>query len=420
MNGEDQFSYLQSISATLAHCYDWLISSTFDLVIENPNFNSELHVSDIVTLWCIHGTADRNHAFAMLVNYILNGLAENVKSIHLVSFDYRFHGKSIRDFAEQVRDKIRHHSSEEGIRNVVLMGHSRGGLVAAYFTEYLAREISINVKAVFALGAPFGGSAWALWLLTKFSDSVEEMQIGSAFLRALNTRIKVSDIPYFYFAAAKDGLVTLDSSTVEGQEARRIIIADSAHVSMMRSESLFSQFLIRLNQLSCMLHASSLASTSSAVQPVMLNEDGTQDESFQIVDVTVPTLQDAIQRLNEYTGKLKAKYHLWSAQNKIQILEILLAKLTHIQEGERGLEYSEADTVGAYIRAFLNDAFDGKEQKNQDILNAPLNPLTSFFGVNASTRLFMEKIINDFLTCPIAKPLLCLDMGERRESIKLD
>ena len=191
----------------LVHAGSWVrgLFRTEDTTYVNPNYSKDENTIEY-SIYCIHGTADTSLAFEKIVSRLLenkpgessNWLPKLVSKIHLLTFNGRLLGETIPAYAEQLKNKI--HKNKD--KHIILFGHSRGGLVAAEFTEDLAAEIGVTVQGVLTFGSPFGGSPLAALPFT-LSRSVEEMKPGSEYLselRALMTR-KEERQKYFYFEA---------------------------------------------------------------------------------------------------------------------------------------------------------------------------------------------------------------------------
>lgn len=191
-----------SLTHAIRHCGLWLISSRSDKVFNNPNFDPQCEQP--TTIYCIHGTADRSECFRLLAQRLQGELPPSIKSIHLVSFHHRARGVGIGHFAKQLRDKIQ----ANGDQRVLLMGHSRGGLVAAHYAEKYAQDSEVQVDAVIPISAPFRGSYLATKVMGWLSRSVNQMRSQSGFLSTLNQRVKQSSIPYYYFGAKNDRVVS--------------------------------------------------------------------------------------------------------------------------------------------------------------------------------------------------------------------
>ena len=130
------------------HIALWMTSGFGDIVYENPNFNG--NDANRIDIYCVHGTADRSASFSLVARRLIREVPDNVASIRLVSFEGRAQGNGIHYFASQLVAKIQANQHS----NVMLMGHSRGGVVVA-LADILATEKGIKVHAVFPISAPF-------------------------------------------------------------------------------------------------------------------------------------------------------------------------------------------------------------------------------------------------------------------------
>lgn len=194
-----------STRGMFSHCFYWLTSKSGDYIYDNPDYVKSETDPDIA-IYCVHGTADRPASFTRIAERLLQkGLPGNVSSITLVAFEGRGQGKSVEYFAEQLIEKIKANQHQR----VILIGHSRGGLVSAYAAEYLAAPNNIQVKHVFGIGTPFKGSVLALAPLSSASASVDEMRVDSTFLISLTQKVMLSSTKY-YFIVAKDDYIVWD------------------------------------------------------------------------------------------------------------------------------------------------------------------------------------------------------------------
>lgn len=241
----------QPISTTgmFAHTYYWLTSPSGDQSYQNPNYKNEQDHNTGTAIYFIHGTGDQPAAFQRVAERLIKtGLPDEICSLNLPAFDQRYQGKSIEFFAEQLRDKIKanHH------QQVILMAHSRGGLVASYFAEFLAKEASIEVQLVITVGTPFNGSYLAVKPLSWFSDSVKEMEIDSQFLFQLKQKIIENPVSDYRFIIAKeDAIVPGNSGYIKEYVSKYPdslrILDRHGHLSVMSSHRLVSHtsYLLR-------------------------------------------------------------------------------------------------------------------------------------------------------------------------------
>ena len=237
----------QPIATTgmFAHTYYWLTYPSGDQYYPNPSYNKDQNQESGTAIYFIHGTADQSSAFQRVAERLIQaGLPNEISTLNLLSFNQRYQGKSIKFFAEQLRDKINtnHH------KRVILMAHSRGGLVASYFAEFLAATAGIDVSLILTIGTPFNGSYLAMKPLSWFSDSVREMEIDSKFLLLLKEKImQDATSNYYFFIAAEDAIVPGESGYIKeyvDKHPKSLIILDRhGHLSVMSSHRLVTHVI---------------------------------------------------------------------------------------------------------------------------------------------------------------------------------
>ena len=193
------------ITGAIRHCYFWLTSTIKDSFIPNPNYNR--NTQSKTSIYCVHGTADRNASFTLIATRLLHSLPDNIDGIHLLAFNDRLKGTSIENFAIQMKDKI---VSNHDTR-VILMGHSRGGIIISWFKEYLAAANGVDIHKTIPIDAPFRGSPLALWPMTWLSISVKEMATDSDLSQQLSDQIRGSEDDYLFVGAEKDYIVWNDN-----------------------------------------------------------------------------------------------------------------------------------------------------------------------------------------------------------------
>ncbi|CEK09689.1 alpha/beta hydrolase [Legionella hackeliae] len=230
-----------STTGAISHTYYWLTSlMSGDIVYRNPNFKtpetSDPSLRKGVAIYCVHGTGDQPGAFVRIIERLIKkGLPDHISSIHSVGFEHRYQGKGIKFFAKELIEKIK----TNGHEHVILIGHSRGGLVISQAAEFLAEESGIHVHSLFPICAPYKGSAWAMKPLTLVSTSVAQMEPEAAILHKLNEAISNSTKEYNFIGVDNDGLVTTDSSYVDNYVKKNPgaskIFDRHGHLSVMSS-----------------------------------------------------------------------------------------------------------------------------------------------------------------------------------------
>jgi triacylglycerol lipase len=98
-----------------------------------------------------------------------------------------FAGRGIDDLANLVRTKVeRLYARHPGLGPLTIIGHSKGGLIAAYYVKKLGGWR--RTRAVVTLGTPYRGTpfAWLGLTLAPFTRSIMQMAPGSEFLARLH------------------------------------------------------------------------------------------------------------------------------------------------------------------------------------------------------------------------------------------
>lgn len=241
----------QPIATTgmFAHTYYWLTSPSGDQIYQNPSYDKSQNQDRETAIYFIHGTADQASAFQLVADRLIQAeLPNEISTLNLLSFDQRYQGKSIVFFAEQLREKIRANQHQR----VILIAHSRGGLVASYFAEFLAKQAGIEVPLIITIGTPFNGSYLAINLLSWFSDSIKEMKIDSDFLIELKKKIMAESLSsYHFFITTEDAIVPGESGFIQEyvkNHPNSLTILDRhGHLSVMSSHRLVSHIAALLN-----------------------------------------------------------------------------------------------------------------------------------------------------------------------------
>lgn len=115
---------------------------------------------------------------------------------------------SIEHFADQLAQRIEAIRTRTGAAQVLLVGHSMGGLVAR---AYLRQAGGAAVRKLITLGTPHEGSRHA-WLM--YGASLADMRPGSAFLTTLNTGIADAPaVPVVSLWSWHDSMVTPQTSS---------------------------------------------------------------------------------------------------------------------------------------------------------------------------------------------------------------
>lgn len=239
------YGFAKSSVGIMQHASLWLTFQFSDQDIRLKDHVIEKEPG--VGVYFIHGTGDQACSFQTIALRLKSwGLKEQVSSLHLVSFEGRYLGNGIDYFSQQLLQKIQKNNHNR----VILCGHSRGAIIAAWFTQYIAKSADINVLHCICVSGPFRGSYLAKPPLSLFSNSVAQMAKGSLFLQSL--REKINEEPnskYTFCIAGQDNIVPNRSGYVleyvDTYPDSLYKLDDHGHVSIMTSTRL-SQFIKQL------------------------------------------------------------------------------------------------------------------------------------------------------------------------------
>jgi triacylglycerol esterase/lipase EstA (alpha/beta hydrolase family) len=163
-------------------------------------------------------------------------------SLYYISYDCVISNswdKAIDDYVEKIAEKIVQIRRDTGHNNVILIGHSLGGIIASRYAE--THNV---VKHVITIGSPFKGSHVASFLkLQKEKLGMEQRIIdnelveGSASLEKIRNDAEKSDwegkIKYYNIRSTTDKLVS-KSSTLVTKDPRRVFTLESTgHIGLL-------------------------------------------------------------------------------------------------------------------------------------------------------------------------------------------
>lgn len=187
-----------------------------------PNFGPKIHAikKDQIPILFIHGNG--YNEMQWVVGQMLLSKDKDLGSM----FSLRLDGlvtndptKGIDNYAEKVGERVREIKNLTGRDDVILVGHSMGGLIAAYFTEHLAEVQKTKVDRVITISTPWAGSdllrklteVTERWLpdLFKKPKRFRQMRGENGFLDELKIRaLSNKATAYFCLYSTGDGFVS--------------------------------------------------------------------------------------------------------------------------------------------------------------------------------------------------------------------
>jgi hypothetical protein len=142
--------------------------------------------------------------------------------------------KSIPNYyAPLVADEINKILKSFKNKEVILVCHSKGGLVGSYYATELAQKQGVTVKKVITMGTPYGGSTVA----DEFGvgQDAEEMRAGSAFTINLKKSVQEATKTQFYQISTEYDLFTTEESAKIEKSAGSHRFNNLGHVGLIIS-----------------------------------------------------------------------------------------------------------------------------------------------------------------------------------------
>lgn len=194
----------------------------------------------------VHGFLHNGSGFYEMVTKLKKEGYEHLYVVDLEPHRLGFSLGSIEDdYSKVVRAKARQIQQAHGCDDLILIGHSMGGLVNAEYATQWAEEDGINVPKAIAMQTPAQGTVLAgmgVILSLGQSECAKEMKCGSDFLKGLNQRVKACVRTRFYnITSGSDPLVIPNENTAfVGQPEERIRYHPyQGHLQCLFSEEVF-------------------------------------------------------------------------------------------------------------------------------------------------------------------------------------
>ncbi len=147
--------------------------------------------------------------------------------------------RSITIYAQHVKAKLQEIQKETGRKDIILIGHSKGGLVSAFFATSLSEEIGADVTDIITIGSPLAGTPIAHFALGR---DAKEMKLDSEFHVVLRNQINQCVRTRFYHIGSElDTIVPYKSALIGEKPEQQLFIKDTGHVALLFSSRVSDQ-----------------------------------------------------------------------------------------------------------------------------------------------------------------------------------
>jgi len=180
-------------------------------------------------VWIYHGKKLSKKGFSPI--YTLN-LKHSLASIH----------NHANDLEKKINQILKETKSDE----IILIGHSMGGVIASYYALNIAKKGL--VKHVITIGSPLRGTKIAKFGIGKCA---KEMKRDSEFILDLSEKIKKEkEINFYHIATKTDELVVpYNSAIMIGEEKKHFTLNGLGHGSLLYSKRVNDKISFWLNKI---------------------------------------------------------------------------------------------------------------------------------------------------------------------------
>ncbi|KPK32564.1 MAG: hypothetical protein AMS24_03905 [Chlamydiae bacterium SM23_39] len=184
-------------------------------------------------IFLVHGYFNNSNIWAFFGNYLNK---KGLGPIYTVNLGSPFH--SIEEYVKKLKEEI---EKKKGLKEIILIGHSMGGLISWYLA--LKENIKVKITDIISIGVPFEGTKTAI---LGFGECAKQMRYKSNFTISLKKDIlKENKIRTFNIATTLDQVVIPYQSAILDKKPS-FLVEDLGHASMLFSKKIVEKVFIWL------------------------------------------------------------------------------------------------------------------------------------------------------------------------------
>jgi pimeloyl-ACP methyl ester carboxylesterase len=211
------------------------------LTLAKINMNRTRIKKNAIPILLIHGSGF-NESCWLLGRLFLR--KKNYGSVFSLNYDGLVTNdplKGIDDYAEgKLSEKIIVIKKMTQQDEIILIGHSMGGLISSYYAQYQAVKDQVEVKHLISIASPWKGVPILKWLPNFLrAKRYDHMKINNAFLKELVSSARSSERRrerfYYNIASTADFIVPASMSLLTEDPRRQKIYNSLGHYGLLAS-----------------------------------------------------------------------------------------------------------------------------------------------------------------------------------------
>lgn len=237
----NNYSYWDQTKNNL-HSYYYTCSHYFD-----TDLNDETEIkTDKTPVLLVHGYLHNQSAWTDFKSKIVSN--DKIGSIFTINLGTPFH--SIEEYSSMVEQRAKKIAELTKRNDLILVGHSMGGLVSSHFA--LNHQSETKVKKVITLGSPLKGTYLGYFGI---GTCARQMIYGSEFTKKLQKQIQDSkEIQFHNIGSQYDGIILPNNSAFldPSQHIEVDELQDIGHSAYLTSEKVHQLVINSLTQVQSM------------------------------------------------------------------------------------------------------------------------------------------------------------------------
>lgn len=187
------------------------------------------HTGGDVPIILIHGHTGHKTNFNTFRTFLENA---NLGPIHVIQLENPW--ATVEEHAYQLKERVAQVVANQPHRRIKFIGASRGGIVAAHYTEYLSHQENVTVFSIVTMATPLKGTKVANYLPSN-KLGPEELSFGSKQMHELRTKIYENDMTKYYHIATRTDYVIIphDSAILGKYKDQELVVSGYSHNSIL-------------------------------------------------------------------------------------------------------------------------------------------------------------------------------------------